>query len=1250
MCDQNNLRPEKPLTLIESLSKKAMTPVKELAKLYLGSDVNHIKNKETLVEIFTVHFKAEFIDPVQKNNDIYKHVVVELPVNFRENNTERPIYFTINDVIGDGNCGWYALAEQGFFDYTRLPKQYAEQLNTVIRRKKKSYESFHTIEKHRFCITELFKMYYIGFGKGKTRVQPDADFKNVINYHYAINNYLFSDVEGVTEKKEETEETEETGKKRKKKKTKEKDKETEKEEKSIVDLLTEGSLNDIRAVEKKVKSLIDYVAKDRTFAEVSLFSAMSYIFRRNITIVPTCGFDVMQRTIDLLKKIVVDKLNPKNMTVTSLEGSILDIEDIAHQLDEYFLSNSETSNVQNDNFVSFKKDTAFIAHVCDLYPFDHYLINCPKIEDADTTIEGGHFNILHYLSKEEADEKRGSCLFVKLYDKTQSIKDKDTCLTLLCKQRYKENNMKGTIDLSIINNEASENVMSSQSDVDKGSNTPSEATSEKTNESEPESLEDSSQGTQGNSQNVTTTTSIAAVALPSSKEKPVSTSRSQPSKAVPPDVLSLLLDAEDNDKNDKDDVNVPARVKEFVLTDVNIEQEMDFDFNVEEETSFQLPTTPVPLDAFSPPMPPNNPCSDHKVNNDQVSINVEAAQIATAGTSEEHKKGKKMANKTKVKEASTFSMNKYFVGEEDITCTHISEDDLHKYKYVIKRERNKKLEDIVRNDAKRKSTRTARSASRGTNLQSPSGESPSEEEESSLLSYVQMGALDRDIFSTQHLETYCTLLPQGRKSRSISKDHLKAKFIQNLMHDFGLRRNVLKYDEKKKIFRLLSVEEIYQFLLKKFTEKTTKARKEKSETRTNKKGGKCTTKNIDHPIHEQLKFGEIFYKDPKDQDEWFNMVMNASNPEKAEENVTKYTQEDQYLKDKAHSMFSVIHPLFEEYELIIYNGSHRLAYPKSDNEHTCVHERTRIKLVIPKPSDKNRMKTFFVIFDSRLVHAGSKARRESPLSDYYLTNFRLFHVAMQSYQGTKSKLSAEVNEEDKEGDYVDTYTRHDTIDHTTFEICNPYKCPLCNPFKEEEVIIDVQEEYAKLQELKRTTRSHRPKSYVCGDLDEHGWEVHVGVNYYTKTSSDSPKYKFFEFMVRALFDGPKTSWRNIVNNSGRSYHKLTDLVNTNDKQFLKSRQYILDVFYKDLEDIVRNIRGFHNYQSSGQLLLANRGVCDEQKPHRDFFKRTEREVSAASSRSIPARGTKRKVDSLDTNKSVRSTSGDKKQDTKIIAI
>ena len=62
--------------------------------------------------------------------------------------------------------------------------------------------------------------------------------------------------------------------------------------------------------------------------------------------------------------------------------------------------------------------------------------------------------------------------------------------------------MKGTIDLSIINNEASENVMSSQSDADK-CDTQSEATSEKINESEknnlpavpliPESLEDSSE-------------------------------------------------------------------------------------------------------------------------------------------------------------------------------------------------------------------------------------------------------------------------------------------------------------------------------------------------------------------------------------------------------------------------------------------------------------------------------------------------------------------------------------------------------------------------------------------------------------------------------------------------------------------------------------------------------------------------------------------------------------------------------------
>ena len=47
--------------------------------------------------------------------------------------------------------------------------------------------------------------------------------------------------------------------------------------------------------------------------------------------------------------------------------------------------------------------------------------------------------------------------------------------------------------------------------------------------------------------------------------------------------------------------------------------------------------------------------------------------------------------------------------------------------------------------------------------------------------------------------------------------------------------------------------------------------------------------------------------------------------------------EDKYRKEHSHSLYSVIQPFFDEYELVVFNGSHRLSYSPNPNEHFCVH-------------------------------------------------------------------------------------------------------------------------------------------------------------------------------------------------------------------------------------------------------------------------------------------------------------------------
>ena len=620
----------------------------------------------------------------------------------------------------------------------------------------------------------------------------------------------------------------------------------------------------------------------------------------------------------------------------------------------------------------------------------------------------------------------------------------------------------------------------------------------------------------------------------------------------------------------------------------NIELEVDPD------EKHNIVTTPIPVTALPP-------------TNDDTNVNLANKKEETKTSSQSKKK------------IPSINQSDYFANENKQN-NHVSINKVQEYKYLVSRVNSKKFDNIDCEEEEKESYVKR-------NMQSPlkGQKNVTTCINTSIVLKCQENALEQNIFTQEHLTQYCSIVNQTMSKGLIQP--MKCQFIQNLIIDYDLRDNVLKYDEGEKKFYVLCTEDIYKYLEEKFAKKTLKSRKKPMNMKKRSERTQTVTSTLqnNHVLHGQLKFGQTFYTEPNDQDEWFKNVMKGSQNNESEQKNLKNYSLDQYMEETSHSVYSVIHPIFDEYEFIVYNGSHRLAYPQSSSEPTCVHACSRLRFKFPAPSQTTKFKSFFIIFDSKLVHGGSRAYRESPLSSHHRFNYRLFMYAMQSYQGTRSKLSSKINEKDPEAVHVvNSYTNQGNVDHTTFEICDPYECSTCKNIKNKEITIDIEQEYKATLTVAKSKRKpdlqnfQRPESYVCGDLDIHGWEVHEGVDY----MNDTQTFKLLKIHLEALYYGPKKQWNEITGNKGRSYLKLTGLIDTRGhQQFQMSRHYLVNVFQTKLSKIVEKIRGFHEHETNGNILLVNRGICTEQNPHRDYVSRTKDELKVsgrASKRALAA--------------------------------
>ena len=595
--------------------------------------------------------------------------------------------------------------------------------------------------------------------------------------------------------------------------------------------------------------------------------------------------------------------------------------------------------------------------------------------------------------------------------------------------------------------------------------------------------------------------------------------------------------------------------------------------------------------------------------------------------------------------------SKYFVNEDNVVLLLVSYENVSKFRYVMKRHRNKAFPHFATSKSSKSSLVSPSSPTKDGKrdnlqdlLQSPErshdSNTPTKAKDSnkndsqSLVSKEQLNLLAEDIFSSDNLEAFIQC-----HNKSLA-NIMTTQFIVNLIMDNDLQRGILKFDEHFQSFRIMTTEEVFSYLLKTFMDKTKEERKQIKDSKVTKKTnitldkGYVSVNSKQHPINSWMRYGYKFYNNVKNSNDWCHSVLHKD--DETSKIIQKDYDENKYKAELSDSLYSILHPLYDEYELIVYNGSHRLPYSCYGKDHVIVHSNTKLRLKFPKPEETD-MKSFFVIFNSKLVHCGSKAKREAILSSNHCLNFRLFTYAMQSFCGTKTKLLKNYipTENDLLQDIHLEYTRKGVINQTSFKICDSEKCKTCketpgrkstgtNP----DIVIDVKKEYLFSKDKKKSGLC--PSSYLCGDLDEGGWEIHQGIPYLT----DVKTFKFLRMHLEYLHKRSKSDWNTIVKNSGREYIKLEELNESESKQTNASKKFLKEICYPSLHEIVWNIDGFRNNKLQGNILFGNRKLCVQQNLHRDY---TPLEKRADIDKEVHRTSKKRKASGSEGSSGIRSS-------------
>ena len=281
--------------------------------------------------------------------------------------------------------------------------------------------------------------------------------------------------------------------------------------------------------------------------------------------------------------------------------------------------------------------------------------------------------------------------------------------------------------------------------------------------------------------------------------------------------------------------------------------------------------------------------------------------------------------------------------------------------------------------------------------------------------------------------------------------------------------------------------------------------------------------------------------------------------------------------------FSMIHNLYESFDLIVYSYSHRIK--SGDMIHYCT--RTKLKF----PCNFNCC----ILFHGLLVHSGSASKREptSSCSFGYSNDARIFASVKKNDDENNSRKRSEDNQ-------VNGYKVTST---STKKLCPQFEgkpCSHCNDvYKLSGVGTDCfdNSNVINISELHYNSKKS-VNSLIVGNLKDDGWAVYKSLNI--------RKYCRSEFLWSEMDDlingqnGLQSKWSVVqgTNLKGRCILTISEV-----EMIEKHMNKVLSIstyFRLIREQHISTISGFEKSTFTSMSIIINRGRVIEQSPHSDF--------------------------------------------------
>ena len=326
--------------------------------------------------------------------------------------------------------------------------------------------------------------------------------------------------------------------------------------------------------------------------------------------------------------------------------------------------------------------------------------------------------------------------------------------------------------------------------------------------------------------------------------------------------------------------------------------------------------------------------------------------------------------------------------------------------------------------------------------------------------------------------------------------------------------------------------------------------------------------------------------------------------------------------------FSTIHSLYESFDFIVYDQSHKLH--GGVNIHKCL----RVRLTFPEG------RNFLIIFNGYLAHCGASAIQETGVCSFNFKNSLRLFAYLDKYTSADGSDETGVRTRTN-STRISNQAANVSVDHEYTKLCSE-NCITCKKttatyskkdwisiansgdgeFKinimdcfvradslrkeilekqKRKQVRDEKRQTSKPPSSKKSKYSELMKTdyskplHICGDINTNGWAVYEGLDVFN--------HKYLNVMdeMESSINGRGVGnlWTRIHgegNVGERKYLKFNEIGTTKREKF----KHTLKLF-KDIEEYIRQINEFEESSLKEEkfTILRNRGNTPEQLIHRD---------------------------------------------------